>query len=207
MWPNVTTNESYYYNACPLSGETYFNSKTVDAKKMDRVLRLFDYFAGDKGQIDAKCGLEGVDFTNDGGTLTLIPTKDSSGNTMSAQQKYPSTSLFKALEKWGGDDRFQNNPLNIQNFGQDLYDYQVNQLNNIKSNGKPAPFDLALQTIHTPAMDNKGPQGTELQDDIIKIIVGSDDVAKAWQACMDKYNKKGLHVIDEFNAEATKQGK
>ena len=74
--------------------ETYISSK-VDDKKMDRILRLYDYLLSDKGTMLRRYGIEGVDYKMDGDNIVITREKDSNGAFKQVGD------LYKNLQSWG----------------------------------------------------------------------------------------------------------
>ncbi|MFC5451599.1 extracellular solute-binding protein [Paenibacillus aestuarii] len=48
----------------------------IDPKKQDRIMKLFDYFLSDEGNILTKNGIEGLDYKKDGNSYVKLPDFD-----------------------------------------------------------------------------------------------------------------------------------
>lgn len=93
----------------------------MDAEKLDRILRLFDYLLSDEGLMMSKFGLAGVDYTEDeqGRFTVLLELGDRSLSEV-LMDKYPSLALFSGLATWGGTDAdFVLNEMNAARYGAD----------------------------------------------------------------------------------------
>jgi putative aldouronate transport system substrate-binding protein len=186
----------YRHIANPAWSETYINAQ-CDDKKVDRILKLFDYVLGDEGYNLIHYGIEGTDWKNEGGRVVLTPQKDASGEEIPLTVSYPFTNCG-FLAEWSGTRQWTAPTVNpeLQKLSSDLNDW-------LQANAKPVPTDLKIGLLDVPSKD----KATErLGDDIIKCVL-SNDVEKTWNEIVSNYRANGYDkLIEEINAKCAELG-
>ncbi len=202
IWPSEDGNRYQFVDGAS-SSESYFSSK-VDDKKMDRIMRLYDYLLSEEGMAYYRYGIEGVDYKKDGDKITYLEDgKVVDKPSTDLEKKYASKKSIGNLVQWGSD--FYWDPTNSsaivtpRSFGMamDYIDWGM-------KNMKIADYKLALTFLSTPAKDKFT---LSINDDIIKILYKNTPVEQEWAEVVKGYEAKGLNdVIKEVNEEAAKLG-
>lgn len=202
IWPSADGNRYQYVDGAS-SSESYFSAK-VDDKKMDRIMRLYDYLLSEEGKAYYQYGVEGVDYKREGDKIIylqdgeLVDVPDTN-----LEQKYASKKSIGNLASWGAD--FYWDPTNSSalstprsfNMALDYIDWGL-------KNMKIADYELALTFLSTPAKDKFT---LAINDDLIKIMYDNRPVEDQWAEIVKGYEDKGLNdVIKEVNEEAAKMG-
>lgn len=201
-WPSEDGNRYQYVDGAS-SSESYFNAN-VDDKKMDRILRLYDYLLSDEGRAYYQYGIEGVDYKRDGdkiiylkdGQLVDKPNTD-------LEEKYASTKSLGNLATWGSD--FYWDPTNSSAINEpENFQMNLDYINWGLENMKIADYSIPLTFMSTPAKDKFT---VTISDDLIKMMYDNRPVEEQWAEIVKGYEDKGLNdVIKEVNEEAAKQG-
>lgn len=196
--PFKNVNDGQYYRliANPAWSETYINAKTDD-KKIDRILRLFDYVLGEEGYNLIHFGIEGTDWKKDGDKIVLTPKKDASGNEIPVSTTYPFTKCGFIAE-WSGTRQWTNPSTEpeLQKMSSDLNDW-------LQANAKPIPTDLRVPLLDVPDKDKAT---AKFQDIVIKCVL-SNDVEKTWNDLVKEYRANGYDkLIEEINAKCAELG-
>lgn len=194
--PFKNVNDGQYYRmiANPAWSETYVNA-TVDAKKVDRIMRLFDYVIGDKGYNLIHFGIEGTDWKKEGDKVVLTPQKDAAGAIIPITTIYPFTKAGFIAE-WSGTHQFTNPSATpeLQKMSKDLNDW-------LMANAKAQPIDLRLPLFDVPDKDKATVKFGEIA---IKSIM-SKDIDKTFNDMVSEFRANGYDkLIDEVNAECAK---
>ncbi len=202
MWPSEDGNRYQYVDGAS-SSESYFNAK-VDDKKMDRIMRLYDYLLSDEGKAYYQYGVEGVDYVRDGDKIVYKQDgKDVDVPNTDLEKKYASKKSIGNLVSWGAD--FYWDPTNSSAISTPRsFNMALNYIDWGLENLKIADYNLALTFLSTPAKDKFT---ITANDDIIKIMYDSAPVEQQWANIVKGYEDKGLNdVIKEVNEEAAKLG-
>lgn len=193
---NVNDGQYYRYIANPAWSETYINA-TVDAKKVDRIMRLFDYVIGDDGYNLIHFGIEGTDWKKDGDKVVLTPQLDAAGAIIPISTTYPFTK-GGFIAEWSGTHQYSDpstTPV-LQKMSSDLYDWLI-------ANAKASPIDLRLPFFDVP---NKDKATVKFGEITIKCIM-SEDIEATWNEIVSQFRTNGYDkLIDEVNAECAKLG-
>ncbi len=174
--------------------ESYF-SGTVDDKKMDRIMRLYNYLLQPDVKEAYRFGVKGVDYTKDGDKVKIItPTEE-------LKKKQPSMEEFITLVEY--DNQFQYNPNNFT-LDPDVLKAAIADMEYVKANTKIFDFEPKLTYMSTPAKDKFA---VFPADFILKIMMGKEPVDKMWNDVVKEYEAKGLNqMIEEVNAKAAELG-
>jgi len=178
--------------------ENYFNAKTVDDEKMERMLMLSEYLLSPEGSDLISYGLPNVDFTRDGDKVTITREKDDNGEYVNLWKKYPSLNLFGWYATWNATFNYYDPGLPEKGREQALAirDWA-------KTNAKPAPQSPAMNALEFEGMDTMAISGG---DELIKLML-SKDVDKAYNDMLGKFNKAGLQkYLDNANEAAKAAG-
>ncbi|MDF2987906.1 MAG: hypothetical protein K0R50_3416 [Eubacterium sp.] len=171
--------------------ESYFSSK-VDDKKMDRIMRLYDYLLSDDTKEYIRFGVKDVDYTKDeAGNITTITTPDE------LSVKQPSAVIFADLANY--NNQFMYSP-NNKMWEKGVQEAAAADLEYSKKASKTPEFDAKLTYLSTPTKDKFSILDHE---DILKIMLGKQDAAKMWEDTLKEYEAKGLtRMIEEVNEKA-----
>jgi hypothetical protein len=198
FWP-AADGKRYHPTMTNYWSESYFNAK-MDDGKMDRVMRLYDFFLSDKGLEMANYGLEGVDYSKDGDKITITREKDEDGNYVALDTKYPSVGTLTYLPSWHQDYGVLDDPSIPEGVRNMVRDFQAY----LESNTAGIDTNFAVSLMSTTAKDKLA---FTIADDITKIILSKEDPEKLWKQTVDSYNAKGLKdAIDEVNAKVAELG-
>lgn len=182
----------------PAWSETYINAK-CDDKKVDRILRLFNYALTDEGYNLLHLGIEGVDYKKEGNSIVLTPQKDSEGKEIAINTKYPITKIA-FLAEWSGTHSFDNS---IPTTNPKLRQMSIDMRDWYFANAVVPETDLRVGFIDVPSKA----KGTANVNDIIIKCVLSDDVEKTWNEIVKSSRANGYDkLIEEINAECAKAG-
>ncbi|MGG1515595.1 extracellular solute-binding protein [Paenibacillus oryzisoli] len=176
--------------------ESYFNAK-IDDKKMDRIMRLYDYILSPEGKDLMNFGVKDVDYKVENGKKVMINPSESLAD------KYPGTMQFlKTLVSYDNGDKYtMENPtlgnIEVRKAAVDYIDWVI-------KNSKVPDYNINLTYMSTPAKDKLTVFD---HDDMLKVMLSRDPVDKVWGDIVANYKAKGLDkAIEEVNTEAQKQG-
>lgn len=174
--------------------ESYF-SNTVDDKKMDRIMALYDYVLSPEGKDLLTYGIEGVDYKIENGKKVVIEKG-------SLNEKYPASRFLKNLVAYETSDSYTMDNPTISNEG--IRKEAVDYIDWIQKNTKVPDYDIRLTYMSTPTKD----KFTVLDhDDLLKIMLSKEPVESYWNSIVNDYKAKGLDkMIEEVNAKAKEQG-
>jgi len=185
-------NQKWYFVDTEAWSETYISSK-VDDKKMDAILRLFDFLVSDEGKTLMFCGIEGEDYE-------VVAGKAIVKEGVVLKEKYP----FALMNNLGvhnptyWDERF---PTSIP---AEYHEENRKRHRDAVENGVlPEICDSAL-LISTPLKDKfyYNPH-----DDFIRIMIGTKPVDQMVDETMQEYRDKGLEeMLEEVNKVAKERG-
>lgn len=166
--------------------ESYFSS-SVDDAKMERIMALYDYLLSKEGREILVYGFEGEDFTKDGDNYTIL--------TEDTVTKYPTKGFFNDLVAYNTSEYYNMaNPLIVdKDIRQDAVDY----VDWLLKNTKVPEYYPELTMLKTPT---KAEFSVMDHEDLLNIMMGTDDVEKMWNTLLEQYESKGLSkMIDEVN--------
>lgn len=174
--------------------ESYFSSK-VDDKKMDRIMRLYDYLLQPDIKEAYRFGVKGADYTKEGDKIKLITPIDE------LRKKQPCMDEFINLAEY--DNQFQYNPNNFT-MDPDVLNAAITDMEYVKKNTKIPDYEPRLTYVSTPVKD----KFTVFPADfILKIMTGNEPVDKMWNDVVKEHEAKGLSkMIEEGNARAKELG-
>ena len=187
---NYKDGNVYYDVEDPAWSESYINASVSDSK-MDRILRMFDFFFSTEGYRLTHFGIEGKDYTVSGDKITLTPQKDTAGVAMPA-------SFMGSFAQWSGTGAYIN-----PSIYQDLADASKAALDVWLTTGKAFNSDIRMEKIDyaskVKAVEN-------FKEDTIKLVLSSDFEADYAKLIAD-YKASGYDaVVADANAEAAKLG-
>lgn len=176
--------------------ESYFNAK-IDDKKMDRIMRIYDYLVSDEGQDLKNYGIKDVDYKKDGEKYVVIDDQYLEGKKHMAF-----ASIFKGLASWGNANEYDMNSPLITDAAE--RQYAVDWINWVKQNSKVPDFNPQLTMMSTSTKDKFSILD---HNDMLKVMLSQETVEKAWGDIVNNYKTKGLDkMIDEVNAKAKEMG-
>lgn len=193
---NYKDGNYYRYIANPGWSETYINAK-CDDKKVDRILRLYDFALSREGYNLLHFGIENTDWKYEGDNIILIPHVDSDGKVMTVQKRYPFT-YIAYLEEWSGAGAYTNpSPYpQLTKMSKDMLDWWL-------ANSKPMDADLRMGFIDYPSKDKNT---DKFAVDLARLIL-SKDIDKEYNTMISEYMTSGYDkVISEVNAKASELG-
>ncbi|MFC5402773.1 extracellular solute-binding protein [Cohnella soli] len=192
---NVDGNFYRFYDS-GIWSESYINAK-ADDKKVDRILRLFDYIFSEEGFNLLHFGIEGVDYEKKDGQISMIDQKDADGKPLVLMNKYP---FMKAsyLTEWSGTS-IATNPL----IPQTLRDMSEANFQWMMQNAKPVDTDLRLNFIDYPSRTKAVEQ---FDVDLVKAVL-SKNAEETWNKITQGYmNGDYKTIVEELNAKAKEMG-
>lgn len=180
--------KKWYFVDTEAWSETYISSK-VDDKKMEAILRLFDFLISDEGKTLMFCGIEGEDFEMKEG-LPVIK------EGVVLREKYPFALMSNLAVHnptyW--DDRF---PTSIPD---EYHEENRKRHRDAIENGVLPEICDAAMLISTPLKDKFYYNPHE---DFYTIMIGTKPVDKMVDDLMAEYRAKGLDkMLEEVNKEA-----
>ncbi|RED63252.1 extracellular solute-binding protein [Cohnella lupini] len=204
LWP-AADGTVYRHTTISWWSETMINAE-VDDKKLDRILRVYDWLLSPAGKEMFDYGIEGKDYTKDGDKITVTREKDENGNFVDLKKKYPSMDVISQLAQWRNASSIEDSESNRAALGDDVVQFIQDELKWQMDNAKPIPTEFGIYTMSTPGNDKI--QSIDFDDDFTRLILGKEDPVKQWKDIVKGYDSKGLQeAITEVNAEMTKQGK
>lgn len=176
--------------------ESYLSGK-INNKKLDAILKLYDFLVSPEGKTLLNYGIEGVDYKKEGNKIIRLDPKTV------LNDKYKSLIALSSLAQWQ-DGEAVDDPNNTV-IGDPIYKQQaVEFMNFVKTQTKIPPYNARLTYISTPAKDKFIAKDA---DELLKVLISREAVEKAWQGIVDSYKAKGLdQMIQEVNAAAKKMG-
>ncbi len=200
IWP-AADGQRYTFVGTPYWSETFFPSSLSD-EKFKRALQLMDYMVSDKFLVSAVSGIENVDYKVENGQIVSLLKADEK-----IADKYPVISSLAYLGEWGnllyaGKQVVSANPDIAA-----LQKVQVDTFNKFKAQDKPMPLNFDIFLMSTPAKNKVNALSKNIEDDIIKVVLGKGDPVAQWKDLVKGYDSKGVQdAIKEVNDEATKRG-
>lgn len=174
--------------------ESYFNAK-MDDKKLDRIMRLYDYVLSEEGSTLLTYGIEGEDYKIEGDKK--VPLHEES-----LMLKYPAINTLLNLVTYNTSDTYaMDNPTitnkKIRQEAVDFIDWSI-------KNSKLPDYDIRLTYLSTPTKDKFSVLD---HDDLLKVMLSKEPVEQAWNGILNNYKSKGLdQMIEEVNAKAKESG-
>lgn len=179
----------HYFVDTEAWSESYFSSK-VDDEKMERILGLYDYLYSEDGRRLVFCGIEGEDYD-------LKDDKVIMREGINLNDKYPSTRGICNLATWNPSSWDMTFPSDIPTEYREL---NVSRHQDAADNGTLQEYSDAVLFLSTPLKDKfvMNPN-----DDLMKIMMGSQPVDKMLDDLMAEYESKGLSdMLKEVNEAA-----
>jgi hypothetical protein len=197
MKPLKNLDGGYYRYTAPGSwSESYINAR-ADDRKVDRILKMFDYALSEEGYNLIHYGIEGTDYRKKDGSIVTIEQKKPDGTLLSITEKYPFTRI-NYLAEWSGTKQYYSPtiPAPLRKLALDALDWNL-------KNAKPADTDLRFGFIDYPS---KGDAVEKFEVDLVKAIV-SEDAEKTWRSMINTYLRNGYSkVISDFNSKVKELG-
>lgn len=193
LWPSADGN-TYRFTTLTWWSESYFNAN-VDDKKMDRILRLYDWLISPESKELFSYGIEGKDYTKSGDTITITRPKDEkTGKYQDIKAMYPSIDVISQLAIWANANLYDDSEANRINLGQDTMDFLKNEMDWQMTNAQAIPTEFKIATMSTPAKDKLS--SINFNDDLTKIILSKEDPVKMWHDIVKGYESKGLSAAE-----------
>lgn len=204
LWPDAEGNR-YRFVTTTYWSESYFSPK-VDDKKMDRIMRLYDYLLSPEGKALTTYGIEGKDYKKEGDMIVVTRAKDEkTGQFVDLTSLHPSLNVLKYIAVWGNDGMFEDNEVNQAVYGPEIMKTSLEEYNWMIENAKPIPTKYDIFAMSTPAKDKLS--AINSKDDLFRVILSKDDPVQMWHDIVKGYDSKGMQeAIQEVNAELEKTG-
>ncbi|MDI4644290.1 extracellular solute-binding protein [Cohnella hashimotonis] len=203
LWP-AADGTIYRHTTNSWWSETMINAD-VDDKKLDRILRIYDWLLSPEGKEMFDYGIEDKDFTKSGDQYTITRPKDGD-SYIDLKKEYPSMDIISQLAMWRNVSAIEDSPINRAAKGDDVVQFVQDELNWQMQNAKPIPTAFEIFTMSTPAKDKLS--AINFDDDFTRMILSKDDPVAMWHDIVKGYDGKGLQqAISEVTAEMAKQGK
>ncbi|MDR1970477.1 MAG: extracellular solute-binding protein [Treponema sp.] len=201
MWPSGD-GKRYYFSETPYWSETMFQGRMTD-EKMERALYMLDYMYSDEYQLRKSMGIENVDYKVENGQYISLLSPDTT-----LGKKYPITDKIGALSAWGQwlplTGKQLKNPDPYVDYTDRLW---LEHYNYIKATAVPTPINYDIRLMSTPAKDKASQLNSEMENDMVQVIMGRRDALTAWREVIRSYGPRGLtDAINEVNARAKELG-
>ncbi len=194
----------YRYQAVTFWSESYFSS-SVDDKKMDRILRIYDYLLSEEFIVAKLYGIEGKDYRAEGDKLVITREKDENGEFKTVGSLYPSFSMFGGLAAWYQWNEFEENEAIDIAYDAELAKLSREELRRRVEQHVPVPTNFKVELLYTPAKAKLS--AINPTEDIIRIMLDDGDPVELWKQAVKGYDNKGLQqAIEEVNAAVAEQG-
>lgn len=174
--------------------ESYISSH-VDEAKMDRIMQIYDYLLSREGVLLSTCGIEGESYgLDENGQITY----EGYAETGNPADVFKSINVFANLVTWtpGMEDSDQ-----FPNVTPKEY-IEIDKANREAAKNIPIPeynYDC------TTAFVGMGSDfALNVEDDMLNIMTGKEDVEKMWKDIIAKYQSDGLDDIIKKVNEAVK---
>lgn len=200
LWPD-DQGKRYHFVMPTYWSESYFSAQ-VDDKKMERIMYLYDYLASPEGSRLTRYGIEGVDYKLEGDQPVSLLKE---GEELS--KKYPSAGALSFLVSWASDTEQVDTPANRAKFGDDIFNLFQDSVEWMKDNTEAIPVNFDIQSIALLEPKVNGFTVNEVDEDILKTVIGKGDIATTWQQTLKNYEKLGLtKIIEDVNKQALEKG-
>lgn len=174
--------------------ESYFSSQVGD-KKLERILSLYDYMLSPEAKEFYRFGREDADFVKEGDQIIPLISREE------LNKKQRSAPILGSLVEF--DDQFQYDP-NNHTIDPDIRRMAADYIEaGMRSTVIPG-YEARLTYLSTPAKDAFPIYDYE---DMIRVMLSKEPVARVWKDIRDDYEKKGLEkMIGEVNIRAREMG-
>ena len=195
--------KQYRFEMLSFWSETYFSAE-VDDKKMERILRLYDYLLSDEYMTLNLYGIEGKDYRKEGDRFVITREKDENGNYKSLLELYPSLRLFGSLAAWYKWQEYEVSDITKINLGEPLVMLVQDTLQRFVQLA-PIPTNFDVDYMYTEAKTKLS--AVNPTEDLIKVILAKDDPVAMWRDIVKGYeNKELLKAIEEVNEKVKAPG-
>ncbi|MGN0779034.1 MAG: hypothetical protein ACI4MJ_07805 [Aristaeellaceae bacterium] len=180
----------YCNSSLPFWSESFISAH-VDAEKLDRILRLYDYLLSEEGVFLGKYGLENVDYRrHEDGSCTLLVEAETGAVRDALDSKYPSLTLFAGLATWGGSDQdFALTDINFTRYGESC----VRLANRSVALARTAtPVERPERFMIYPKESSERFSTATAFQQFVKVILGEDDPRVMWQGVIDRMREEGI---------------
>ena len=153
-------------------------------------MALYDYLLSEEGRELLTYGFEGEDYTKNGDEYTII--------TEDIRSKYCTKGIWGELVAYNTSDNYKMSSPTIvnQKIRQEACDY----IDWVLENTTLPKYYPELTMLKT---ETKAGFSAMDHDDLLNIMMGTEDVEKMWNDILSQYEAKGLSkMIDEVNAAA-----
>ncbi len=187
IMPDVNGNPAYPITDYAWS-ESFINS-SVDDKKLDRILQIYDYLLTDEGAFMGTYGMEGVtyDFNEEGAVVLKEGTLPS--------EVYPSTDVFSILVRWNPNTYDKRFPAG--SIAPDACTEEDDKRQQLAKTFEIPEYDYKYTSTFTSLGSDFS---LNIKDDLLTIATGTEPVADMWNKVIESYKVMGLEdVISKVN--------
>ncbi|MDQ0877742.1 putative aldouronate transport system substrate-binding protein [Paenibacillus sp. V4I3] len=200
IWP-AADGKRYSTAGAPFWSNTFFAS-TISDDKFKRSLQVLDYMLSDEYRILGINGIENIDYKVENGQYVSLLK---AGETLA--DKYPITSKLVWLAAWDPLLYKGKKVVSSDPEGAALLKLQIETWNRYKQENTLMPVNFDFNAISTPAKNKFAALDPDIQNDIIKVILGKGDPIAQWKEIVKSYDSKGVpEAIKEVNDEVAKRG-
>ncbi len=163
-WP-AKDGQTYRFTSSLHWSETYFSSNVSD-EKMKKIMELYNFLLSEEAE-------------------KLFYHEDD------AQwiDKNPSIDILSYLVRWDQEKIYEKTPYSIKIYGEENIDYADGMINWYRQNTKKVDYNYNIMFSNIPSKYLL-PTYSEIQNEMIQIIIGEEDAISAWNKVMDNYNNK-----------------
>lgn len=190
-----------YSNSSSIFWSESYISSSVDDKKAQRILAIFEFLLSEEGQMLCHYGLEGVDYRKreDGSYECLLEISGDESLATALMYKYPSFHLFSGIATWGGGwTDFEENELNYLRYGADCVRLARKSALWFAQNTTQLTRPYAFLIFPKEPTDLFST--SQAFDAFIHCIIGNGDPVRMWESAIREMEDKGLEeYIDRQN--------
>lgn len=188
--------KSYYFVDTEAWSESYISAK-VDDTKLAAICKLYDYLYSDAGKRLMFCGIEGKDYTMKDGKI--VPAKDV--DLGKEYTFFKSGSNVGSLAMWNPAMWDMSFPFAIPDTYREM---NVARHKEAVDKGTLPKYYDNVMLLSTPLKDKFV---FEPDNDLLKIMAGTEPVEKMVDDMLANYKSKGLdQMLDEVNKKAAELG-
>ena len=186
---NLTQTEDYWSVAA-------FSNK-VDADKMDRVLKMWDYLASDEGILFNQLGFKDKDYSvnADGSIKVLWPADPKVAGAYVNPYSEMRFGEFTPAGQLPDGGSPADMPYGISQ-KQIVWNYMGAHTDSVGIK----PFDYGVSFFSAPNKDQFGTFGADVKAKMIELMVSSKDIGADWDAYVASMMPKVQPILDEINA-------
>lgn len=170
--------------------ESYISSH-VDDVKMERILALYDYMLSREGVLLTNCGIEGESYGIEDGKIVYEGYGEGTG---APGDTFKSINVFANLVSWTpGMEDSNEFPNTVPQEFIDINDAKADVARGVEVPAYNYDCTVAFVGLGSDFALN-------VEDDMLSIMTGTEDVDKMWNDIIEKYKADGLEdIISQVN--------